>query len=142
MARYRLCREYADRTWAAAIVARGGLPQATEKRKVDATVYLCGVPRDYDGLVIGLKPGLDALGTPLSSQWHGPKAGLIVDDSPDWCELSVSQHRVASRAEQKVVWEVTAGWLVDDSPQWMTLRAHQERVKTRIEQRIQIEVEE
>lgn len=106
MARYRLCREYADLTWAKAIIARGKSPQATTKRKVEAVVYLSGVPRDSDNLVAGLKSGLDSLGTVRKGK-SGPKAGLIVDDSPEWCDLEVRQERVAHRREECVIWTIT-----------------------------------
>lgn len=74
--------------------ARAGV--ATKPQRVEVTAYLSGVPRDADNLVAGLKADLDGL----------VQAGVLVDDSPAWCQLHVEAITVAHRAQERVEFEV------------------------------------
>jgi hypothetical protein len=60
------------------------IPPATGKRHLTIERHSSGTV-DKDGLYGGCKPLIDAI----------KRAGLIVDDSPDHCELEVVQVKIA-----------------------------------------------
>ena len=77
-------------------VARVGMTPATSPRQVHVVVYLAGVPRDGDNLAAGLKADLDGL----------VAAGVLLDDSPAWCQLYVRAVRVPHHREERVEYVV------------------------------------
>ena len=88
-----------DRSGLAQVIAQGvrrGAPVAKDRRKVEATIYLSGVPFDPDGAVSSIKPELDGI----------CRAGLLRGDRPQDIELTVTQRKAASRKEQRVVWTI------------------------------------
>lgn len=73
------------------------LPPASEKRRVEATIWVCGVPWDIDGAVSALKPEIDGL----------VDAGLLRGDRVADLELVVTQAKAKSRRDQCVVWVIS-----------------------------------
>ncbi len=83
-------------------MARKGLTRARHPRHVRLTIVLAGQQGDLDGAWARAKPYLDGL----------IDCGLLVDDSPKWCQIEVRQSKTRFRDQQGVRVEV---W--DASPQ-------------------------
>lgn len=82
----------ADRELVAGYAVKQGIPKAAGRRRVD--VMICGPFR-------GRMPDPDA---PLKSLLDAlVKAGLLVDDSAEWCELGVVSVDRAKRYETTVL---------------------------------------
>jgi len=97
-ARARLVRDRRTMMGWYATVARGTAPRAEAPRRAEAVVHLAGRLRDPDGLVAGIKAELDGL----------VDGGLLAGDDPASLTLTVRQERVRHRAEERVVWRISA----------------------------------
>ena len=81
-----------------AAMARKGLTRAKLRRHVRLTVVLAGHVGDLDGTWARVKPYLDGL----------VDCGLLVDDSPKWCQIEVAQRKTRYRDGQGVLIEVSS----------------------------------
>jgi hypothetical protein len=95
----RLVKEQKARFWGPMINAlnEAGLPKATEPRELHIHAYVCGRLYDHDNLMANVKPIADAA---VAANW-------VVDDGPEWCKLQVTDHRVATKPEQRIEVEVS-----------------------------------
>ena len=96
-ARMRLVRDRSGRAQVIAQSVRKGAPVPSGKCKVEAVIYLSGVPFDPDGAFSACKPELDGI----------VRGGLLRGDRPQDIELSVTQRKAESRKAQRVVWTIS-----------------------------------
>lgn len=74
-------------------------PKASGRRRVSVVLELAGQSMDTDNCYSAAKPYVDGL----------VDAALLIDDAPQWCELTVSQRKTRYRNTQQVVLEVHDG---------------------------------
>ena len=78
--------------------ARGRRRPADGPRHATATLYLAGQLRDADNATASLAADVNGL----------RDSGVIRDDDPASLTLTVRQERVRHRAEERVVWRISA----------------------------------